>query len=377
VDIWSRYQTGGVGTNLSKVYSNANGLNECLGDANALTNNGSVTTVTWDDGLRTAWRFTGGSTQNLTASTITVSNFYCATAMVRFILRGWHDANTSCKLMQFGSLAIFNLTKQSGTLTRLGGQVLNGQNLSVQQAGGAGTLLNDVEYCAIFHQDYSTSTATLYIDGVSVQTGSITGSWTAGGSISATPQLGENPAQAQRCTVEILEASFALGTAAAPAMTPTQIAAVSGADCFMDMTRPTHPASSPLTFTTRIMGGYPAQVHDVSLMRSNQPDSDTPASAGTSQRTGPGSVSVADSSPGTGRKFYHLAVSSSGSVSTVSTHYGGANPQPGGKVRGVDPTPAHPTTASICAISGRRPNVPANYGTRPTTLTLLSSWYFA
>lgn len=350
---WSKFQSNSA-SRVKRIWGPVPGdLKEYLrldGQDRTLTNNNTaINTIVLPDG-RSAWQFQANVSGNLAlgGSSVNETGYYGGAAMVRFRWNGYHAGNTGTQIMRFGNFCVFGTS-----LTRINATVVNGYNAVAQES--TGSLVVGNIYCVICVDDHITGTIKLYVNGTLAVTHTRTGSWTANSTIGISPTFGEATGTAQRAAYDIIEAAQFFGTDSQTAVTlsNTEIAAITAGDCFLEVTRPTHPSTDPPTFTTRIIGGTSTQVHDGSLRRANQPTADVGSIVGTGTRTGPGNLTVADASPvATGRKFYRIEVASTGGISMQTYHYGGGSPLAGGYVRGAWPVAAIPTTANFAALAG-------------------------
>lgn len=334
----SKFQIGGA-LSLLAMHCAVGGLTGLLpGNATLAPSGTAISVITLGDG-RSAWRFPAAGTSQLTSGAQNIPNFYGGAAMCRFIWKGYNSGQSDGRILQIGNLFYLSVTSSKIAITSINGQTINAFNLG-------STLTTDTEYCVIWNVDYSTSVATAYINGTSVGTVALSG-WTANATMSTAVTVGDSLG---RTAADVVEFGWYNGSQTASALTGSQIAAISGGSYFLDITRPTHPATAPMTYTSSILGGRAADVHSVSLRRTSDPINDAGTIVATGSRTGPGTIALADPAADTGgRRFYRLEVSSTGGVSMTSTNYGSG--APGGFVLGAVPVPSAPTSAAFSAVA--------------------------
>lgn len=335
----SKFQSGGV-LSLVAMHCAVQGLTGALpGNATLAPTGAAIATTTLGDG-RTAWRLPAGGTSQLTSGAQTIPNFYGGAAMCRFVWQGYNAGQNDCRLLVIGNLLYIGVTGGRLSLTSINGQVINAISVGP-------TLTTGSEYVVVWNVDYSTLTATAYLNGTSIFTTALAG-WTPNTTMSTQVTMGDATG---RGAADIIEFGWYNGSQTASALTNTQVATVSGASYFLDILRPTHPATAPMTYTASIIGGRATDVHTVGLRRTSDPINDAGSIVATGNRTGPGAISIADPATDTsGRRFYRLEVSSTGGVTMTSTNYGSG--APGGFVLGCVPVPTAPTAAAFSTVAG-------------------------
>lgn len=341
----SKFQIGGV-LSLATIFCAAQGLTGALpGNATLAPSGTAIPTTTLADG-RTAWRFAAAATSQLASGSLTTANVNGVASMCRFVYRGYNSGQSDGRVVSFGNLFILSVTGGKVAVAAINGQTIN-------WIGSGPSLVIGTEYCVIALIDPSTSTATLYLDGVSIATAALT-SWTANATVGTTVTVGDATG---RVAADVIEFGMYLSSASVSPLSTAQVASVSGGGYFLDILRPTHPPTSPMTYTTSILGGRLTDVHAFGLRRTSNPISDAGSIVASGSRTGPGTVVLADSATDTGgRRFYRVEVSSTGSVSMTSTNYGSG--APGGYVLGCAPVPTPPTAAAFSPV----PSCPAMGG---------------